>query len=53
MSGQKNKLDEPIYKFRYRTVEWQNRKETATCANGEVRDSSEATAVTPTLTRRN
>ncbi len=32
---------------------WQDEKETATYANGEVRDSSEATAVTPTLTRRN
>ena len=32
---------------------WHNEKETATYADGEVRDSSEATAVTPTLTRRN
>ena len=32
---------------------WENKEETTTSANGEVRDSSKATAVTPTLTRRN
>ncbi len=32
---------------------WENKEETTTSANGEVRDSSKATTVTPTLTRRN
>ena len=32
---------------------WEIEKETIASANGEVRDSSEATAATPTLTRRN
>ncbi len=32
---------------------WEDAKETTTRANGEVRDSTVATAVTPTLSRRN
>lgn len=32
---------------------WENKEETTTSANEEVRDSSKATTVTPTLTRRN
>lgn len=32
---------------------WENKEETTTSAIGEVRDSSKATTVTPTLTRRN